>query len=403
MMLPSRLKGKSDIPPEEVGRFKQEMAWENIQGEMLVSAMLFCSYILTFAWVVYNEDVVSSFPDRLPWHNATWTFILILLPPVVTIALSSYARRQKQSTTTLVIHRINVVLLIFGSCLPSILVHDHLYYEMVILLVSALVPQVPVVSFFIYSSAMGLLLLGMGWTGELHDFVHLEVSDLVITTVLGLMMVQFRFSDRIRNYLVTTSLEAQHAQLREVNRELVNANTYLKNLSRLDGLTGVNNRRAFDEMLDREWRRAMRTGGTVGLLMIDIDFFKSFNDTYGHQAGDECLRRVAEALRTGARRGGDMVSRYGGEEFAVLLPCESEASLTATAEVLRQKVADLGISHGTPEWGHLSISLGGALMVPQPEEEADILVAQADGALYAAKGGGRNRVVVRGELGMGAA
>jgi len=403
MMLRNRLKGKNDIPPEEVGRFKQEMARENIQGEMLISAMLFCGYILTSAWVAYNEEVGSALADVLPWLSPLWFFVCILSPPVVTIALSLYALRKNESATTLIIHRVNVVLLIFGSCLPCVLVHDHLFYQMVILLVSALVPQVPLVSLVIYSSALGALLLGMAWSGELHDLAYLEVSDLVITTVLGLVMVRFRFSDRIRNYLITSSLEAQHTQLKEVNQELVNANAYLNNLSRLDGLTGVNNRRAFDEMLDREWRRAMRTGSTVGLLMIDIDFFKPFNDAYGHQAGDECLRRVAEALRTGARRGGDMVSRYGGEEFAVLLPCESEASLKATAEVLRQKVADLGISHETPEWGHVSISLGGSLMIPQPEEESDILVAQADGALYAAKGGGRNCVVVRGELGAGAA
>lgn len=395
MMFRRRLKGKSDIPPGEVARFEHEMAWENIGSEMLISAMLFCYYLGTIAWVSWSEGVGKTLTNVLPFIGPLMLHVLILAPPVMVMVGSVYAYRKNQGTTTLVIHRLNLFLLVFGACLPCILVCNHFVYEMVILLVSVLVTQVPKVSFMVYGTAMFVLLMGFGWGGDLRDPAYFEVSDLVITTILGLVMVRFRYSDRIRNYLITSSIDAQHKQLKEVNQELVNANAYLDNLSRLDGLTGVSNRRAFDEMLDREWRRAMRMGDTLGLLMIDIDFFKPFNDTYGHQAGDECLRRVADALRTGARRGGDLVARYGGEEFAVILHCENETSLKATGEVLRQKVADLAIFHGTPEWGYVSISIGGALMGPHSGEEADILVAQADGALYAAKDGGRNRVVVR--------
>ena len=173
---------------------------------------------------------------------------------------------------------------------------------------------------------------------------------------------------------------------------------------RLDPLTQVANRLALDEALAQEWARAQRAHTPVALLMIDIDLFKSFNDHHGHVAGDECLRRVAQALMQSTGRAGDLVARYGGEEFAVLLPGTDEEQARVVGERLRQAVRELGLEHLSGADGHpITISVGAASVWPhaqpapgatQPSglELANELVHRADTALYAAKAQGRDRV-----------
>lgn len=398
------LKSRKDIPPEKVDGFNRRMAQDNMGREQLIAFLVLGQYLFSLLWVVFTHDVEALLSEVVP-KLAPWHFLgAVFFPPCLSVGVSMWAPRYLNRTSVLFfMHRLNLCLLIFGAAFIAILVHDSFVFETVILVSSLLVTLTPLFSKGLYTSSLLFFLLGSVWVGGWHGFSWFGMGDVVTTTLVGFVMVRFRFSDRVGGYLKSCTIEVQHEQLRVTNRELTEANTHLQAITRLDGLTGVSNRRAFDEALDREWRRAMRTGMPLGMLMIDIDFFKQFNDTYGHQAGDECLRCVAEALRTGARRGGDMVARYGGEEFAIILPCEGGLSLRAIAEALRQKVVDLGISHGTPDWGHVSISIGGAVMTPQSGEEADILVAQADGALYAAKDMGRNRVVVRGESGVVAA
>ncbi len=174
--------------------------------------------------------------------------------------------------------------------------------------------------------------------------------------------------------------------LAQVTRDLEEANARLQRLSMIDALTGVDNRRRFDEALDREWRRSARSGAPLSLLMIDVDRFKEFNDTRGHQAGDDCLRTVAGVLRECLVRAGDVVARYGGEEFAVLLPDSDGEGAARTAERLRARVAQ-----GAP----VTISIGVATTVASRDTSAAHLVAAADDALYEAKRRGRNCVVVR--------
>ena len=167
----------------------------------------------------------------------------------------------------------------------------------------------------------------------------------------------------------------------------------LRELSATDGLTRIANRRSFDEGLQREWERAIRQGTPLSLVMADIDFFKRYNDTYGHVAGDACLQQVAAALRSGVREGGDLVARYGGEEFAVLLAGADAGAARAVAESLRAGVEALALPHaGNPATGVVTISLGVATMLPSHEHPPTALVERADEQLYRAKEHGRNRV-----------
>ena len=170
----------------------------------------------------------------------------------------------------------------------------------------------------------------------------------------------------------------------------------LENLAFLDALTGIANRRQFDEQLDREWRRLARRGTPLSLLMIDIDHFKALNDHYGHGYGDDCLRRVAEAIDDVTGRSSDLAARYGGEEFAVILPETGLEGALAVAEKMRRAVDALKVSHATsPVADHITVSAGAAGSVPQHHGSPNELVAMADRALYRAKAAGRN--CVRGE------
>ena len=177
-------------------------------------------------------------------------------------------------------------------------------------------------------------------------------------------------------------------------QELVVLTQKLRKLSIVDGLTGVANRRNFDDVLGRAWRRAQRESSSVALIIADIDHFKSFNDRYGHQTGDDCLRRVAQVLAQSVKRPYDLVARYGGEEFVVLLPDTPGAAAERLAEEMRKAVEALDTGNIHAQDGRrVTISAGVASVIPQAGSEPASLIAVADGCLYRAKREGRNRVI----------
>ncbi len=168
----------------------------------------------------------------------------------------------------------------------------------------------------------------------------------------------------------------------------------LEDLSTTDGLTGISNRRRFDEFLGREWRSCMREGRQISLLFIDIDYFKQFNDLYGHLAGDDCLRKIATALQTTARRGNDMAARYGGEEFACVLPGTGKKNAVLLARKIIARTAALNVPHEDSSVApYVTVSIGVATVVPSRGQHYSYLIDAADRSLYSAKQQGRNRVV----------
>ncbi|KRA16325.1 MULTISPECIES: diguanylate cyclase [unclassified Lysobacter] len=166
----------------------------------------------------------------------------------------------------------------------------------------------------------------------------------------------------------------------------------LRRMAWVDGLTGVANRRQFDERLAREWQRCRRGGQPLSAGIIDIDHFKAYNDTYGHLAGDDCLRQVAAAIESSLARPGDLVARTGGEEFTCLLPEIDLAGARVVVENVERAVRALGISHAASEHGTVTVSIGIATAQPAEEENAESLLNRADSGLYRAKRGGRARV-----------
>ena len=170
----------------------------------------------------------------------------------------------------------------------------------------------------------------------------------------------------------------------------------LRSLAFIDGLTGVANRRRFDEVLETEWRRCRRNNSPITLLMIDLDYFKRYNDHYGHQMGDVCLQKIAATIKVAFKRAPDLTARYGGEEFVCLMPECGHAGAQSKAEQIRAAVFALEIAHAdSPVASFVTLSIGVSTILPDKTSSPDALVAAADAALYDAKHSGRNRVAYR--------
>jgi len=194
--------------------------------------------------------------------------------------------------------------------------------------------------------------------------------------------------------VVLADLQRTGRRLRESEARYRTLAASMEMLASLDPLTQVANRRRFDEALENEWERALRGESALSLILLDADYFKAFNDRYGHLAGDECLRKIAVCMKESARRPADLVARFGGEEFGIVLPDTAAEGALAVAETLRRKIEDLAFSHAASPSGRVTLSGGVATIVPAPVLSPTDLLNAADEALYDAKRKGRNRIEV---------
>lgn len=187
-------------------------------------------------------------------------------------------------------------------------------------------------------------------------------------------------------------------QVEERTRELSDANDKLQRLSEFDGLTGIANRRKFDTVFDAEWKRATREGSALSLAMIDVDHFKAYNDHYGHQSGDDCLRRVAQTLAASVQRVSDLTARYGGEEFVIILPSLSSPKVQHVTQKLLKGIEALGIPHVKSTTANVvTVSIGVATCIPEQGDSPGKLIMAADANLYQAKRKGRNQSILSGQ------
>lgn len=221
-----------------------------------------------------------------------------------------------------------------------------------------------------------------------HPEFPILLSSLVnatLATLLAFVISRIVFRMRLESFRNVQNIAGQ----RRVMQESVE---YLQKLSYLDPLTGIANRRFLEMSLSREWKLESRSGQPLSVIMIDIDWFKLFNDTYGHIPGDDCLRQVAAALESAVRRPSDLVSRYGGEEFCILLPMTSREGAIFTAKRMMTAIHNLKILHRSSIIGQVTVSMGIATRLPHHSEHYDSLVQSADTALYHAKIAGKNRI-----------
>ena len=231
-----------------------------------------------------------------------------------------------------------------------------------------------------------------------QTFTSLRVLSLLMLLWAGAMFSrqlrrELQTQERLRSEVTQANAELEE-RVRTRTADLEAARKAMELLSITDALTGLSNRRHFDQALESEWSRATRQSEPLAVLMIDVDQFKSYNDRYGHQAGDYCLQEVAGVLAQHARRAGELSARYGGEEFVLLLPHCSQAEANARAEAVRAAVEALGLEHlGATGRSVVTVSIGVASAIPRADTHREGLLRSADEALYAAKAAGRNRVV----------
>lgn len=232
-----------------------------------------------------------------------------------------------------------------------------------------------------------IAMLGLDWDARQwrrHNSIYRWFG--LLLTVFPLLLAGAVFAGLVRVERVNLLLTEEMKERRRIQAEL-------ERLSKQDPLTGLANRRTFDMMFDLEWRRALRAQLPLSLIMIDVDWFKAYNDHYGHQRGDEVLKRIGEAIREAVKRAGDEPARYGGEEFVVILPAADAEGAFHVAEGIRANVESLAIVHEhAPQGPNLTVSVGVATARPTVADNPSTLIARADQALYRAKSAGRNRV-----------
>lgn len=228
------------------------------------------------------------------------------------------------------------------------------------------------------------------WQLEEREWVYVKKNgSQIIVNLIVTPMIQ---EEEIIGFL---GIAIDITQRKRAEEKLKKENKLLLDLSTKDSLTGVYNRRAFDERIRQEWNRALQTDGTLTLIILDIDRFKEYNDIYGHLCGDECLTITANLLYEAVRNETDFVARYGGEEFVIIIPNIESKHAEIITQRIRKTIADAKIEHmGSLEGGYLTCSLGVATVKPTEEMEVTELIAEADKALYQAKNQGRNQVVV---------
>jgi two-component system, chemotaxis family, response regulator WspR len=205
-----------------------------------------------------------------------------------------------------------------------------------------------------------------------------------------------RIRHHSKAYLNQLQRDAAYLALHDSQRKLTEINVELQRLTNVDGLTGLSNRKYFNEYIEAQWKLAIREQSSLSILMIDVDNFKSFNDTYGHLAGDEVLKSVATAMHKSFARPTDLTARFGGEEFVVILPLTAFDRLQSLGERLLRNVNDLYIPHSASTvHEYVTVSIGGSATTPQKEDSFLQLMGIADAALYEAKKSGKNRIVTR--------
>lgn len=244
---------------------------------------------------------------------------------------------------------------------------------------------------FILLSVAGVLdMLRLAGLGAFEGVYWLTYAYSIATVLIGALLASLLAQSLQTARELSIRLDHKVAQR---TAELEAANRKLAELSLTDGLTGIANRRHFNESLAAEWQRAQRQSLPLTVMLIDIDLFKVYNDRLGHQAGDDCLCQVAQTLHLQAQRGSDLVARYGGEEFAIIANADSTQAMQL-AEKLRQAVAGLGLPHPGSPARQVTISLGAVSGIPTSAQAPEAWLRLADNALYQAKAAGRNRSVL---------
>lgn len=260
----------------------------------------------------------------------------------------------------------------------------------------ALMPYLkPKWSLIIYMYVHVIFIISLFCVKQSNLLLFTNVFYSSICVVLSLIISTILFNSKLNDFKNKRLIESKNIELNRINRELTEVNSNLEELSCTDCLTGIANRRKFEDFISFEWDKCQRNHCPLSAIMIDVDFFKLFNDNYGHQHGDYCLKKIGETLSNNLNAKYGIVARYGGEEFIIVLEGLNEASALIEAEKIRKSVEALNIPHDfSPVSNHVTISLGISSLIPSEESSIKILIEKSDMALYNAKKRNRNKAII---------
>lgn len=410
--LRSRLASWAD-PGPTVGRveFEQALTFDNMARLRVVAWVMVLAMPLIAAGEIRGLSALDSPTYWMMWRPVVCIRLCIITVAVAMILLSGrpsapeHVRKRHQRWVVAVASTSLVLAALLSACAQSVrsalvtnLGHTFIpsseCYLLGVFVVAAFVQMSLRRILIVYLPGWFALVAGTLITQPLWVMAVPDIIDATLMLILAFATSRIAYTKAVNDYLNRRLVENQRAELEEANAQLATSNDLLRRISYLDPLMDIPNRRYFNEFVTREWRRAARDHTAVELLLVDVDHFKRYNDAYGHPAGDKCLIEVARAISGALQRSSDFLARFGGDEFAVVLPSTDLEGARHVAARILKAVNDLSIPHSASPYQRVTVSLGLDSWYPHRGGTADILIAGADQALYRAKAGGRGCIDV---------
>jgi len=366
-----------------------------VRGKVISITFILMELIMIISSLILKKGDMLKPPYM---YYGVMYVILIIAMIIYLIIYLNLEKNIPQNGTSIKITGIIFSITLVSWCVGISLI-DQLSYGQIIVYVVAImsVAVVPIFKptelFIIYLISQALFIILLPYFQKSNEIVFGNIVNSTFFLISSWVISGIRYKNYIEEFNNKKIIEEKTYELNRVNKELEEANRKLEKLSKTDSLTGILNRLVFDKTMKAEWERCKESLQPLSLIMIDIDLFKLFNDNYGHQAGDDCIRQVAGALVASAKPLSDIVARYGGEEFAIILPHINKEKALELAEQLRKNVEGLAIPHAYSFISkYVTISLGVHTLIPSDESSIEKLIRTADNALYQAKEK-RNNVV----------
>ncbi|OAA84926.1 GGDEF domain-containing protein [Clostridium ljungdahlii] len=333
----------------------------------------------------------NTFPPKTHMYYAAMDILLILTMIVYLIIFVKLENNISKHGTSINVVGVSFTIMILFWCAGISLLDQLSSGQIIVYAISIIAVAVtpifkPITLLLMYLIVHLPFLFLLPYFQKSSDILWANCINSTTFLIISWMILCMRYKNQVDDFNNRKIIQKKNDELERVNQKL-------EKLSQIDSLTGIFNRFVFDKTIEAEWDRCKRYFIPLSLIMIDIDFFKAFNDSYGHQAGDDCLRQVSRVLSSSARRSSDIVARYGGEEFAVVLTYMKKESVLEFAEQLRKKVEQLAIPHRYSSISnYITISLGICTVIPSDMLSIEQFIKNADEALYEAKKC-RNKVV----------
>lgn len=377
------------LPEREKQEFDTEILRINVARGKATAITFIVVEVIILAVSFLNKK--SSMLKQPEVYYSSMYFLLMLAMSVYVYIFMKVEKNIAKNRTKIWITGISFALLIL-LCSAGISLLDQYssgqinVYTYAIIAVATLPLYQPITLLLIYVTVQLLFISFMPYFQISGELLFGNDVNSSVFLIISWVIASMRYKSAVEDFNNKKTIQKSSQELKKVNKELEEVNQKLAKLSRTDSLTGIFNRSVFDETLQVEWDRCKRHILPLSLIMIDIDFFKAFNDHYGHQAGDDCLKKVAGVLSSTTKRSTGIVSRYGGEEFTVILPNMTKEKALDYAERLRITVEELSIPHAYSAISKsLTVSLGVHTLIPSDQLSMKELIVKADKALYEAK------------------